>query len=193
MESRMTTMENDHKSLTMVTGDKATRTSSNVQDEKTSFNPDLRFRLAWTSLLIVVLMAALDATSLSVALAKIAEVLHGTAIQAFWAGTSFLLTSTVLQPVVGSISGLFGRKPLLYISLVMFFVGAIVAAVAPRGHGMIVLLVGRSIQGIGGGGIIVLSEIIPTDLVPLRVRGNYMSTVGAVWACGSVIGPLIGM
>jgi MFS family permease len=186
-------MENDHKSLTMVTGDKATRTSSNVQDEKTSFNPDLRFRLAWTSLLIVVLMAALDATSLSVALAKIAEVLHGTAIQAFWAGTSFLLTSTVLQPVVGSISGLFGRKPLLYISLVMFFVGAIVAAVAPRGHGMIVLLVGRSIQGIGGGGIIVLSEIIPTDLVPLRVRGNYMSTVGAVWACGSVTGPLIGM
>lgn len=156
------------------------------------FEPDLRFYLAWTSLMIVVLMAALDATSLSVALAKIAKVLHGSAIEAFWAGTSFLLTSTVFQPIFGSISGLFGRKPMLYISLVLFLIGAIVASVAPRGHGMGVLLAGRSIQGIGGGGIIVLSEIIPTDLVPLKVRGNYMSMVGAMWALGSVTGPLMG-
>lgn len=161
--------------------------------EEEEFNPGLRFYLAWISLCIVVLMAALDATSLSVALARIATVLHGTAIEAFWAGTSFLLTATVFQPVIGSLSNIFGRKPLVLASLVFFFVGAIVASVAPSGHGMGTLLVGRSIQGIGGGGIIVLSEIIPTDLVPLRQRGAYLSTIGAMWAVGSVSGPLIGM
>ncbi|THW33394.1 putative MFS transporter [Aureobasidium pullulans] len=165
-----------------------------AQDDSSAdvFRPDTRFRLAWISLLIVVLMAALDATSLSVALAKIARVLSGTAIESFWAGTSFLLTSTVFQPVYGSVSGLFGRKLLLYVALALFCIGAIVAAVAPKGHGMATLLVGRSLQGIGGGGIIVLSEIIPTDLVPLKVRGNYMSMVGAMWALGSVTGPLMG-
>ncbi|KAG8627753.1 hypothetical protein KVT40_003626 [Elsinoe batatas] len=158
-----------------------------------SFNPGTRFYLAWSSLMIIVLMAALDATSLSVALSKIARELRGSAIEAFWAGTSFLLTGTVFQPVIGSLSGIFGRKPLLQASLVFFLAGAIVAALAGRAtHGMAVMLVGRSIQGIGGGGVIVLAEILPTDLVPLRLRGNYMASIGAMWALGSVGGPLIG-
>ncbi|CAD0099059.1 unnamed protein product, partial [Aureobasidium mustum] len=191
----MSAVEHDERSSITNMEDKSSLPYSPSHDDLSpggEFEPDLRFRLAWVSLLIVVLMAALDATSLSVALAKIAHVLNGSAIESFWAGTSFLLTSTVFQPVFGSISGLFGRKPLLYVSLVLFFIGAIVASVAPRGHGMAVLLAGRSIQGIGGGGIIVLSEIIPTDLVPLKVRGNYMSMVGAMWAIGSVSGPLMG-
>ncbi|KAF4556625.1 Efflux pump-like protein 3 [Elsinoe fawcettii] len=163
------------------------------EDVAHAFNPGTRFYLAWSSLMIIVLMAALDATSLSVALSKIAQELRGSAIEAFWAGTSFLLTGTVFQPVVGSLSGIFGRKPLLQLSLVFFLVGAIVAALAGRtSHGMAAMLVGRSIQGIGGGGVIVLAEILPTDLVPLRLRGNYMATIGAMWAFGSVGGPLIG-
>jgi len=137
-------------------------------------------------------MAALDATSLSVALAQIASALKGSAMQAFWSGTSFLLTSTVFQPIIGSLSGIFGRKNLIVISLVFFLVGSIVAALAKEGDGMATMLVGRSLQGIGGGGIIVLSEILPTDLVPLRHRGNYVSAIGAMWAIGSVTGPIIG-
>jgi MFS family permease len=93
-----------------------------------------------------------------------ARALHGTAIEAFWAGTSFLLASTVLQPVLGSFSHIFGRKPIIFVSLAIFGVGAIVAAVAKN---FTVILVGRSIQGIGGGGVISLTEIIVTDLVPL--------------------------
>ncbi|GAM83869.1 hypothetical protein ANO11243_018590 [Dothideomycetidae sp. 11243] len=156
------------------------------------WNPGWRLRLAWTSILIIVLMAALDGTSLGVALARIATVLHGTAIEAWWAGTSFLLTATVFQPVLGSLSSIFGRKSLLYFSLLCFLIGAIVSGVSPKGHGMPTLLVGRSIQGLGGGGVLVLSEIIPTDLVPLRQRGVYLSGIGAMWAVGSVSGPVIG-
>ena len=97
------------------------------------------------------LVVALDATSLSVALPTIAQKLKGTAIEAFWSGTSFLLCSTVFQPAFGSFSNIFGRKPLILIALAFFTVGSIVPAVA---NNFTVILVGRSIQGIGGGGII---------------------------------------
>ena len=66
-----------------------------------AFNPDWRFVVAFSSLSVITLMAALDATSISVALPIMAKVLKGTAIEAFWAGTAFLLTSTVFQPVLG--------------------------------------------------------------------------------------------
>jgi MFS family permease len=119
-----------------------------------------------------------------------AKVLGGSAIEAFWSGTSFLLTSTVFQPVLGSFSHIFGRKPLIYFSLALFTAGAIIAALA---NNFTVILVGRSIQGIGGGGIIALTEIVITDMVPLRERGKYFSLFSVMWAVGTVAGPLLGM
>ncbi|KAF2099620.1 MFS general substrate transporter [Rhizodiscina lignyota] len=160
--------------------------NSSVSEE---FNPDWRFVVAFSSLSVITLMAALDATSLSVALAKMARVLNGTAIEAFWAGTSFLLTSTVFQPPIGAFSHIFGRKPMIYVSLVFFGAGAIVAALA---NNFTVILVGRTIQGIGGGGVISLTEIVVTDLVPLRERGKWMGMVSSMWSLGTVIGPLLG-
>ncbi|KAK4918943.1 hypothetical protein LTR49_013415 [Elasticomyces elasticus] len=156
----------------------------------TTFAPGWRFYLAFISLLVITLMAALDATSLAVAIPRITSALHGTAIEGFWSATSFLLTSTVFQPVFGSFSDIFGRKPMILISLFCFGLGAILAAVA---HGsMALMLVGRSVQGVGGGGVLVLTEIVITDLVPLRFRGQYFSLMGAMWAIGSVSGPLVG-
>lgn len=154
------------------------------------FNPGWRFYLAFASLSIISLMAALDATSLSVALPIMARALKGTAIQAFWSGTSFLLTSTVFLPVLGSFSHVFGRKPIILASLALFLAGAIIAAVA---NNFTVLLVGRSVQGIGGGGIICMSEMVVTDLVPLRERGKWFSFISSMWAIGTVVGPLLGM
>lgn len=161
----------------------------NVDEHADTFNPGWRFFVAFASICVIVLMAALDATSISVAIPKITSHLHGSAIEGFWSGTSFLLTSTVLQPVYGSFSDIFGRKMMIYLSLVLFTVGAIVAALA---QDMATLLAGRVVQGSGGGGIYVLSEIVITDLVPLRFRGNYFSTIAAMWAVGSVSGPLVG-
>lgn len=167
-----------------------TMTSQGQIDEYAStFKPDWRFFVAFASLCVIVLMAALDATSLSVAIPKITSQLNGSAIEGFWSGTSFLLTSTVLQPVYGSFSDIFGRKTMIYLALVLFTVGAIVAAVA---QDMTTLLAGRVVQGSGGGGIYVLSEIVITDLVPLRFRGNFFSLIAAMWAIGSVSGPVIG-
>jgi MFS family permease len=142
----------------------------NGETKSAEFNPNWRFYLAFLTLSVVTLAAALDATSLSVALPIIASKLHGTAIEAFWAGTSFLLTSTVFQPSYASFSHIFGRKPLTYVALTFFAVGAIIAGAAKN---FTTMLVGRSLQGIGAGGIISLTEIIITDMVPLRERGKW--------------------
>ena len=119
----------------------------------------------------------------------ISESLHGSALAAFWSGTSFLLSSTVFQPAFASLSDILGRKPLLLLALLFFTVGAIIGALA---QDFTSLLVGRSIQGIGGGGIISLTEILITDLVPLRKRGKWFGFQSLTWALGSVTGPLIG-
>ncbi|KAI9764988.1 MAG: hypothetical protein M1840_007910 [Geoglossum simile] len=154
-----------------------------------AFNPDWRFKTAFGTLSIVMVAVALDATSLSVALPKISQLLHGTAIQAFWSGTSFLLSSTVFQPTFALLSHIFGRKPLILASLALFTAGAIVAGLA---HNFTVLLVGRVIQGVGAGGVISLTEVIVTDLVPLRERGKWFGFISGVWAFGSVTGPVVG-
>jgi hypothetical protein len=74
------------------------------------FKPTWRFYLAFISIMAVALAAALDATSLSVALPDIARKLGGSAIEAFWSGTSFLLTSTIFQLNFASFSHIFGRR-----------------------------------------------------------------------------------
>ncbi|KAI5799774.1 major facilitator superfamily domain-containing protein [Pyronema domesticum] len=135
--------------------------------------------IIFVTICVITLAAALDATSISVALPIMAEKLRSSAIEAFWAGTSFLLCSTVFQPTFASLSNIFGRKPLIMIAIVLFTVGSIIPAVA---NNFTVILVGRSIQGVGGGGIITLTEILVTDLV----------NMGFMWALGSVVGPVLG-
>jgi MFS family permease len=74
-------------------------------------------------------------------------------------------------------------------SLLIFAVGAAICGAA---QSMNMLIAGRTIQGIGGGGILTLTDIIVADLVPLAERGPYLGIVGSVWAVASAIGPPIG-
>ncbi|KAJ5662263.1 uncharacterized protein N7477_009879 [Penicillium maclennaniae] len=134
-------------------------------------------------------VAALDATSISVSLPTISNDLGGTATEAFWAGTSFLVASCVFQPIFSLASDLFGRKSILWLAVSAFTIGSILAAVS---HGFGLLLVGRCIQGIGGGGIMALTEVLIADLIPLKERGKWFSIRSGTWALGTVVGPLIG-
>lgn len=94
------------------------------------FKPTRGFILAFLSICIITLAAAIDATSLSIALPIITVKLGGSALEAFWSGTSFLVTSAVFQPVIAGLSHVFGRKQLMFASALFFAVGSIVAAVA---------------------------------------------------------------
>ncbi|KAI8235349.1 Efflux pump FUS6 [Colletotrichum sp. SAR 10_96] len=165
------------------------RTTHVDKDGKLFFKPSREFLLAFGALCTVALAVAFDATTLSVALPTMSAELGGTALEAFWSGTSFLLASTVLQPTVAGLSSIFGRKPLVYVSALFFAAGSVVGAVAKSFR---VVIVGRTIQGVGGGGILALCEVIVTDLVPLSVRGQWFSLLSAVWSVGTVTGPLIG-
>lgn len=118
-----------------------------------------------------------------------ADSLHGTTIEAFWTGTSFLLSSAVFQLPIGALSEIFGRVYSICACIVFFLVGIIISGAA---NDFTAMLVGRTLQGVGGGGLILLSDIVITDLVPMRQRGAYFGLIAGVWAFGSVIGPVVG-
>ncbi|KAK4675308.1 hypothetical protein QC764_503190 [Podospora pseudoanserina] len=142
------------------------------------------------TLAIISLMVALDATILVSVLPTLAIDLGGTATDAFWAGTSYLLSCAVCQPFIAALSDIFGRKEMLIFSVLFFTLGTVLCA--PIAKNFTVFFAGRSVQGIGGGGIITMGQVIFADIVPLRQRPKYFSLVLAAWALGSVLGPLIG-
>ncbi|KAH4210187.1 hypothetical protein HBI25_058870 [Parastagonospora nodorum] len=154
-----------------------------------TWTPNKNEWLIMISLAFISLMVALDSSILVTVLPEIARKLNGTSAQAFWAGTSYLLTSAIFQPVIASISQTFGRQQLLVLSLIFFTVGTILCSVSKD---FTTLLAGRSIQGVGGGGIICLTQVIFCDIVPLRQRPKYFPLVLGSWSFGSILGPLIG-
>jgi MFS family permease len=141
------------------------------------------------SLALVSLVVALDSTILITSLPAISRDLGGTATEAFWAATSYLLTYAVLQPVIASLSDAFGRRKSLFVSVLLFTIGSLIACLAKN---FACLLAGRTIQGIGGGGVMVLVLVIATDVIPLRCLPKYQGIVQIAWAIGTMSGPLIG-
>ena len=116
--------------------------------------------------------------------------LHGSTSDAFWAGTSYLLSSAISQPIVSSLADLFGPRALLWHSVLIFTIGSVVCGLATS---FTPLLAGRSVQGIGGGGSMALVQIIFSRLkIPIRERPKWFSLILAIWAVGSVAGPFIG-
>ncbi|KAL6713053.1 hypothetical protein ACLMJK_009449 [Lecanora helva] len=159
------------------------------EEEIDKFKPGWKLLAAFASIAVVNLATTLDASIISVALPVITVDLKGSAIQASWSGTSFLLTSTVCQPNFVALSHLWGRRSLLLTALTFFTVGSIVCAIS---RNFVQMLAGRSVQGVGAGGVIVMTEILITDMVPLREQGNYYAAISIVWIVGSVAGPFIG-
>ena len=94
--------------------------------------------------------------------------LHGTAIEAFRTVTSLLLSSAIFQPPLAALSHIFGRMPALTFGVAFFLIGIIISGLAKN---FTVVLAGRTIQGVGGDRVILLNDIIITDLVPMRLRG----------------------
>ncbi|TAQ90889.1 hypothetical protein B7494_g785 [Chlorociboria aeruginascens] len=140
-------------------------------------------------LVIISLLASIDATILVSVLPKLALELHGSAVDTFWTGTSYLLANAVLQPFFAALSDIFGRPSLLFLSVTFFTIGTIICCSA---NSFTQLLAGRSVQGIGGGGMIVLVLVITTDIIPLRQRPKYNALIQLAWAFGTITGPLIG-
>lgn len=140
------------------------------------------------ALILAMLLSALDQTIVSTALPIIANDLNGLSKYA-WVATAYLLTSAVATPLYGKISDMFGRKKIFQIAIAIFLIGSVLCGAAQN---MDQLIFFRGLQGIGGGGLMVLAMAIVGDIVPPRQRGRYQGYFGAVFAISSVIGPLLG-
>ncbi|SLM40557.1 mfs transporter [Lasallia pustulata] len=160
-----------------------------LETEKSNWNKPLRFYLAFFCLLLMVLMVSIDATALGVAIPTLTTELHGTTVLAFWTNISFMLIVAIVQPIYASVSDILGRKPPLYFAFVLFGIGSIVFATAPA---MRVAILGRVLQGMGGGGLDVLSEVIVADITTLKERALWIGLLSIPMATGCILGPVIG-
>lgn len=140
------------------------------------------------ALLLGLLLAALDQTIVSTALPTIVSDLGGLE-HLSWVVTAYLLASTAATPLWGKLGDQYGRKRLFQIAIVIFLVGSALCGAAQN---MPQLIGFRALQGLGGGGLIVLSMAIVGDVVSPRERGRYQGLFGAVFGATSVLGPLLG-
>ncbi|MER9297170.1 MFS transporter [Mesorhizobium sp. M0621] len=138
--------------------------------------------------LLSMLLAALDQTIVAPAMPTIGHAL-GNAQYLPWIVTGYLLTATAVAPLYGKISDVYGRRPTVYAAILIFLAGSLVSAMAPN---MFVLVVGRAIQGAGGGGLFALTQTVVGDLVPPRERARYAAWFSGTWAVASIAGPLLG-
>jgi EmrB/QacA subfamily drug resistance transporter len=138
--------------------------------------------------MLVMLLAALDQTIVATALPTIVADLGGLSHLA-WVTSAYLLAQTAVTPLYGKLGDLYGRKRILQSAVVLFLAGSALCGLAGS---MDQLIAFRAIQGLGGGGLIVLTQAIVGDIVPPRERGRYQGLFGAVFALSSVGGPLLG-
>ncbi|KAI2701364.1 hypothetical protein CBS147332_7966 [Penicillium roqueforti] len=147
-----------------------------------------RFWAIYLSLCVSILLAAVESTVTSTALPSISDELHA-GKDYVWFVNSYFLTSACFQPLFGQTANIFGRRWLMIGAVAFFVLGSGISGGAINSAMMVA---GRAIQGIGGGGINVLIELIVSDLVPLRERGNFMAMIFAVFSIGTSLGPFVG-
>src|SRR6266566_4939236 len=145
-------------------------------------------RAVFGALFLALWLAALDQTVVSTALPTMVGDLGGLSYLS-WVVTAYLLTSTVAGPLYGKFGDLYGRKIVLQVAIAVFLVGSALCGLAQN---MVQLIAFRAIEGIGGGGLMVITIAVIGDLIPPRERGRYQGLFGAVFGLATIIGPLLG-
>ena len=125
----------------------------------------MKIALIMFSLCLATFLAALDTSIITTAVPTISAHFHASEADYTWIGSTYLLAAAASVPTWGKFSDIWGRKPVILLANIVFFVGSLIAAVSVN---IKMLLAGRVIQGIGGGGLIILSNICISDLFSMR-------------------------
>ncbi|MFC5385492.1 MDR family MFS transporter [Aquamicrobium segne] len=164
-------------------------TSRRLQEAAPGFSlKDSEKNVIIGGVLLSMLLAALDQTIVAPAMPTMAAAL-GHAEYLPWVVTAYLLTATAVAPLYGKLSDIYGRRPIIFSAILIFLTGSIICALAPN---MLILIIGRAIQGLGGGGLFALTQTVIGDLVPPLERARYAAWISGTWAVASIAGPLLG-
>lgn len=139
-------------------------------------------------LVLIMLLGTLDQAIVAPALAPIATQFGGFE-NASWVVTAYLLTSTASTPVAGRLSDIYGRRITVIAALALFLVGSLLCGWAPN---LNTLIIGRGVQGLGGGAMMALPNTIVADILSPRERGRYQPYISGTYAVSSLAGPVLG-
>lgn len=147
-----------------------------------------RMNLVFVTVMLGMLLSALDQTIVTTALPTIVGDLGGAGHMS-WVVTAYLLAETISTVLAGRFGDMFGRKIMFQISVAVFIIGSFFCGLA---QDMEMLIASRAVQGLGGGGLAVTATALIGEVIPLRERGRYQGALGAVFGVTTVIGPLLG-
>ncbi|KAF3002344.1 hypothetical protein E8E14_007041 [Neopestalotiopsis sp. 37M] len=147
-----------------------------------------QFWVVIMSLSALSFISALDVMIIATALPSITESIGG-ATEYIWIANSFVIASAVLQPMIGQLADILGRQIPTVGSIILFMIGS---GISGGSLNPAMLIAGRTVQGVGAGGIYVLIDIVCCDLVPLRDRGKYLGIINAWAGVAAALGPVLG-
>ncbi|WP_243226717.1 MDR family MFS transporter [Microbacterium sp. CIAB417] len=147
-----------------------------------------RIWVIFSALIAGMLLSSLDQTIVSTAMPTIVGQLGGVEHQV-WITTAYILATTIVMPVYGKFGDVLGRRRLFLLAIAIFTLASVGCAFASD-FWMFVAF--RAVQGLGGGGLMILSQAIIADIVPAKERGKYLGPLGAVFGLSAVAGPLLG-
>ena len=153
----------------------------------TALSESDKFRII-IGVLLAMLLAALDQTIVAPAIPAMGTALGGSNYIS-WIVSAYFLTATATTPLYGKVADIYGRRLTLFAAIAIFVAGSILCALAPT---MWTLILGRAVQGLGGGGLMALAQTVIGDLVPPKERGRYAVYISGTWAIASIAGPILG-